>query len=163
MTSVRLVALILAVAIVSQSGCSGGKRGPKTVQVAGTIFLDSKPIEGAEIRFFSIDFVSVAVTGKDGKYELVQGGVPGENKVTVRKIEGPGIKLDPDAGYDQGQLEAQMEAVNIASGRSGKKGAANNAFTQVVPEHYGDPSKTKLTYSVPDGGTDSADFRLTTK
>jgi len=162
MKSVRLLVLILAVAIVSQSGCSGAKRGPKTVQVAGTLYLDSKPLEGAEIRFFSTDFVSVAVSGKEGKYELVQGGVPGENKVTVRKIEGPGIKLDPDAGYDQGQLEAQMEAISIASGRTGKKGV-DSTLKQLVPEHYGDPSKTKLTYTVPDGGTDSADFRLTSK
>jgi hypothetical protein len=162
MKSVRLLVLILAVAIVSQSGCSGGKRGPKTVQVAGTLYLDGKPLEGAEIRFFSTDFVSVAVSGKEGKYELVQGGVPGENKVTVRKIEGTGIKLDPDAGYDQGQLEAQLEAIAAASGRTGKKGA-DGPLKQLVPEHYGDPSKTKLTYSVPDGGSDSADFRLTTK
>jgi len=150
--------LMLAVGVVSQSGCSGGKRGPKTVQVAGTLFLDGKPIEGAEIRYFSGDFVSVAVSGKDGKYELVQGGVPGENKVTVRKFDGPGLKLDPEAGYDMGQLEAQMAASDPQNRRK-----VESLLKQLVPDHYGDPSKTKLTYTIPDGGTDSADFRLTSK
>jgi hypothetical protein len=163
MRPVRFVVLLLLMATVAMSaGCSEGRRGPKTVQVAGTLYLDGKPLEGAEIRFFSSDFVSVAVSGSGGKYELVQGGVPGENRVTVRKIEGDGIKLDPDAGYDLGQLEAQMEAVAQASGRSGKRGDVPG-LKQLVPDHYGDPSKTKLTYTVPEGGTDSADFRLTTK
>jgi hypothetical protein len=153
--------LMLAVGMVTQSGCSKGRRGPKTVQVEGTLFLDGKPLEGAEIRFFNNDFVSVAVSTAGGKYALVQGGVAGENKVTVRKIEGPGIKLDPDAGYDQGQLEAQLAAIQQQSGGAGKK--TDSSLKQLVPAHYGDPAQTKLTYNVPDGGTDSADFRLTSK
>jgi hypothetical protein len=162
MMAVRLLVACLAVGVLCGSGCSQGRRGPKTVQVAGTLFLDGKPLEGAEVRFYSGDFVSVAVSGSGGKYELVQGGVPGENKVTVRKVEGAQVKLDPDSGFDQGQLDANLEAVQQGNARAGGK-KVDVGPKQLVPAHYADADKTKLTYSVPDGGTDSADLRLTTK
>jgi hypothetical protein len=158
----RLLVVCLSVALVSGYGCSQKKRGPKTAQVAGTLFLDGKPLAGAEVRFLNGDFISVAVSGADGKYELVQGAVPGENKVTVRKIEGAQVKLDPDAGFDQGQLEANLEAVQQGNARPGAK-KVDVGPKQLVPDHYADAEKTKLTYSVPEGGTDSADLRLTSK
>ena len=34
---------------------------------------------------------------------------------------------------------------------------------ELIPDIYSDPEKTKLTFEVPEGGTDQADFRLTSK
>lgn len=76
------IALLLCV-----PGC-GGSDFPRTAPVSGTVTLKGKPIEGAEVYFVHEKLVAMATTDKDGHYELVQGAVPGENKVYFSKIEG---------------------------------------------------------------------------
>lgn len=129
-------------------GC-GGSSGPTTVPVAGTITLNGEPLAGAEIVFVTEDFSSFGKTGPDGSYALVQGAVPGENQVSISKWEGEGLELNPDEGHDEGQIEDEMLAM---------EGDASPVSTrrQLVPEDF-----RKLTYSVPEGGSETADFRLT--
>jgi hypothetical protein len=140
-------------------GCgSGAPAPPKTVPVSGTVYLNGEPLAGAEVRFIREGFSSFGETGADGRFELVQGAVPGQNTVSVSKIEGgSGIELDPESGMDAGQLEA------MRMGTEGTPGATSvpELPRQLIPAKYSDPSTSKLTYPVPEGGTTSADLRLT--
>lgn len=152
----RKMALVVALAMLLLSGCSKGPTGPKTVSVSGTVLVDGKPMEGVEVHFVSPDgFNAYGKTGADGKYRLVQGAVAGENLIYVSKIEGD-IVLDADQGMDAGQLEA--------AALSGTPGASMGKIKgQVFPPDYSDPMQSKLKYTVPDGGSDSANFDIPTK
>lgn len=144
------------------AGCSGTtSSGPKTVPVSGTVTLNGKPLADAEVRFICDGFASFGQTGDDGYFELVQGAVPGENTVTVSKIEGgEGIELNPDEGMDAGQLEAMQMG---AEGDPSSSSITADLPQQLIPAEYSDPAKSKLTYPVPEGGTTSADLRLTSQ
>ena len=144
-------------------GCGSGKREmPQTAPVAGTVYLDGKPLDGAEVRFYSQDFVGFAITGADGKYELTQGAIPGENRVTIRKVTGD-YDPDPESGMDAAQMEFAQEsalggASEITPGMRAKlPGAAG------IPQQFSDPEKTQLKMNVPEEGIDSADFKITSK
>lgn len=151
---------ILLPAIVGLSGCSNGPEGPETVRVAGTVYLNGEPLEGAEIRFFKDDFAAFAVSGPGGAYELVQGAVPGENVVTITKFEGD-FELDPEEGYDLFQLQSEVESGMGVEGESAN--VVGKLPGQIIPPDYSDPDKSKLTYTVPEDGTTSADLRLTSQ
>jgi hypothetical protein len=148
--------LLSAALLVSIPGCGEGGNARRTVRVAGTVYLDDQPLEGAQVRFFADDFVSFATTGPDGRYELVQGAVLGSNKVAISKIEGGDIEMDPESGFDDGQLEAMISA-------TGDEGNALNLPRELIPIKYSDPEKSELTYPVPEGGTTEADFRLSSQ
>jgi hypothetical protein len=51
-----------------------------------------------------------------------------------------------------------MRVANESLG--GAPGSKRVGPQQVVPEHYSNPEKTKLTFQVPESGTDSANFDL---
>lgn len=150
------LSIVFSAVLLFACGCSG-ENGPQTVRVAGTLYLDGKPLEGAEVRFIGSDFVGYAMSGPDGKYELVQGAIPGENVVTVQKIEGD-FELDPEQGYDIDQLRFEME-----SAQEGNAELPESAPREVVPVHFSDPERSNLKYNVPESGTTSADLRLSSK
>ena len=161
----REVLLTLAVvgATLVVIGCAGPEQptGPETVDVSGTVFLDGKPLEGAEVYFISPDgeFVGFGETGSDGKYTLVQGAVPGKNKVYISKLEIDESELNPEEGIDP----EQMAAAAAAGGGEEAGGGEGGGPKQLIPASYSDPEKTKLTFEVPAGGTSQADFQLTSK
>jgi hypothetical protein len=145
--------MIVGLGLLLVAGCGGGSRGPKTVNVSGTVYLDGQPVEGVEIEFHGQDFVGIGMTNAQGAYTLVTGCVPGENTVLFRKQDIGGFQLDPESGMDMGQLEAMAAAQGQGAGVSVQvKG--------LIPEFYSDIQRTNIKYNVPDGGTDSADFRL---
>lgn len=131
------------------TGCGGSGNGPKTVPVAGTITLNEQPLAGAEVTFASENFSAFAKTGPDGRYALVQGAVPGKNRISISKWQGEKLEMNPDEGLDEGQLWSEMDAVGAK---------AQNQPRQLVPSDYQD-----LEYIVPEDGTETADFRLTGK
>jgi hypothetical protein len=140
-----IFALVLAL-----PGCGSSEGGgPTTVPVAGTVTLNDQPLAGVEVTFVTENFSAVAKTGTDGKYALVQGAVPGKNKVTLSKWEGGNVQLNPEEGIDEGQLWSEMNSADGAV-------AGQDAPRQLVPADY-----QNLEYVVPEGGTESADFRLT--
>lgn len=155
----RLVFSLTCSSALIVPGCeSSGPAAPKTVPVSGTVYLNGEPLAGAEVRFIREGFSGFGETGADGRFELVQGAVPGENTITVSKIGGgSGIVLNPDEGMDAGQLEA------MRMGMEGTPGGANvpDPPRELIPTKYSDPSTSKLTYPVPESGTNSADLRLT--
>lgn len=138
-------------------GCGGGGGdGPKTARVSGTVTLQGKPLVGVNVYFSSEKFSSYGKTNAEGHYELVQGAVPGNNKVYISKLELPeGVNTDPESGLDLAQFQAA--AAGNENDPNGKKKAS---LTDVVPEEFSNPQKSKLTFPVPPEGTTSADFRL---
>lgn len=149
MTRTAVFFIALTGAFVA-AGCGSGDSGPETVAVSGRVLLDGEPLEGAEVTFVTDDFASFGKTDADGYYELVQGGVPGENKVRLSKWDGEElVEFDAEDGFDEGQIEAALSAVE------GEDDLGPDAPRQLIPEDF-----RELKYVVPEGGTDSADFRL---
>lgn len=138
-------------------GCSnGGSVGPKTVRVSGVVTLGGKPLEGASVYFSSEKFSSFGKTNAEGRYELIQGAVPGKNKVYISKFELPdGASTDPESGIDVAQFQAA--AIGAESSSAVTKSAK---LADLVPEEFSDPLKSKLTYDVLETGATNADFRL---
>jgi hypothetical protein len=134
-----LVFLIFAALMV---GC-GPKRRPtvETTKVSGTIQMDGKPLDGAQVNFLGADFAGVATTDASGHYEL--DAQPGENKIYVTKMTG----LPP--GWD----ETMLPGASDAPGATGPK--------QLVPKKYSDPFDTELKFTVPEDGSTDANFDLT--
>lgn len=140
------------------AGCGESVKPGRGVPVAGTITLGGKPLADAEVLFTNDTFVGVARTDAEGRYRLVQGALPGNNRVSVSKYEGsqgPGlVSPQPEAdGMDAGQ----QAAADMGWGALKKK---KDGPKQLVPGDYSNPSTTKLTYNVPPEGADGVDFNL---
>jgi hypothetical protein len=148
--------LIAFVFTLFLSGC-GGAGSPKAVDVSGVISLDDKPLEGVEVYFATDKFEGYGKTDEDGKYRLVNGAAAGPNKVYLKKFNtdvATGIDTSIP-GMDEGQVAAMLAA------QSQGPQAKNTA--SLIPTEYSDPKTTKLSFPVPDGGTSSADFRISSK
>ena len=145
--------------VIALSGCGGsGGGGPKTERVSGIVTLQGKPLDGATVYFMTDKFSGFGKTNADGKYELVQGAVAGQNKVYISKRKLPeGVNLDPEAGMDLGQFDA---ATAVGENDPTPKGAKKQSNGEQVPEEFSNPQKSKLTFPVPAGGSTTADFRL---
>ena len=141
-----LVSIACSAALFLTVGC-GGESGPETVPVAGTVTLNGEPISGAEVTFMHEEFTAYGTTDAEGRFSLEPGAVVGNNKVVVSKWEG---EMNEDEGMDAGQ----MEAMAIDGGGGG------DAPKQLVPAEYTSANTTPLSFSVPEGGTESADFDL---
>ncbi len=144
--------LLLPLCAILMTGCGGEGKAGRGVPVSGSITLGGKPLDGASVTFMNGTFAGFGITDAAGKYRLVQGALPGTNKIVITKIIGgpePGVD-DAASGMDAGQ----MEAAAMGSGVEVEKPL------NLVPDEYGDPSKTKLTYDVPSGGADGVDFSI---
>ena len=140
-------------------GCGSSGDGPRTVRVSGIVSLDGKPLAGAEVHFVGEKFSGYGMTNSEGKYELVQGAVPGKNKVYISKIEG-GKDLDSTVADDVEQLRTAAQSFQEDPSAAGSKVNPADIPHQTVPSQYSDPEKTNLDFTVPEGGTTEADFRL---
>ncbi len=99
--------IVTLIAIFALVGCSGGAEDiPDLGQVTGTITLDGKPVEGANVTFTppaagkkSRGKSSIGTTDAQGKYTLmysagVAGAVIADHKIEISKVEGEGEALD---------------------------------------------------------------------
>jgi len=125
---------------VPLSGCSKAPDGPRRVPLAGVVTLDSQPLEAAEITFFNDQDDVGMVTDKEGKYNIPIGALPGDYKVTVSKLKG---------------LEDIPEGVAVAP--------SADANPELLPPQYSSRTLTKLTYTVTQEGSTTANFDLTSK
>jgi hypothetical protein len=137
--------LTLFLVLCLAAGCGGRN----VVPVSGRVTLDDKPLAGVHVGFQPMATEgnknpgggSYAITDADGRYtlKLVEGGEPGafvgkhRVEITVR-----GAEVDPNTDLRP------------------KGGAAK----VVIPPKFN--RDTTLTFDVPAGGTDKADFPLTT-
>jgi hypothetical protein len=148
----RVVAVILVGLL---AGC-GGVRGPKTVSVSGTVKLDGNPLTDAEVHFVSEKHSGFGKTDSQGKFKLVTGAEPGQNKIYFSKIIG---------GTDSGSPESRLndpEQVRAAAMSRAEPGVPVVIEGEVIPPEYATAEASRLTFTVPDGGTDSANFDLDT-
>ncbi len=142
-------------------GCAGDDGLPRTVNTAGTVFLDGKPIDGASIVFAEADGVNFARGFSDSNgrfsmdaFETKKGAVPGNYKVTVSKT------VTVEKAVNQAQVKALAEdAEHAASGGEG----ANASWVNDLPQRYATFTTSGLTAVVPEDGTDDIKLELTLK
>jgi hypothetical protein len=135
------------------AGC-GNSAGPRTTSVSGVVKIDGQPMANVEVHFLSDQHAGYGKTDEEGRYHLLSGAAPGSNKVYFSKIVDPMYNEDPEAGMDAGQFEA------AASATAAPGAAAPAVSGQLIPPEYASAETTKLTFLVPEGGTESANFEL---
>jgi len=139
MTHRRIVNLCGLLAIISLAGCSGGDG---VVPVAGIVTLDGTPLIEATVAFDPVrggsGTVYVATTDTSGEYALKD--------------------LDGSAGAPPGSYR-----ISISTAKPLSPGPVNED-TKFSPERV--PAKYlsgQLTFDVPPGGTESANFDLSSR
>jgi hypothetical protein len=146
------IALVCLLGFLVGCGGGGGDRWsqdrPATVPAGGTVLYNQKPVEGASVTFIpqGHDHGAVGRTDASGRFQLQtfapnDGAVPGEFKVTVRKVEvaGAGEEDAPEFDEDTRKGEEQF----------------------LVPEKYAAAESTDLTVTIPDGGNRDITLELT--
>jgi hypothetical protein len=136
--------MTLAGLAVAAAGCQKSHATVvQPVSVQGSVTLDGKPLDGAEVTFTTpLMATFTALTAPDGSYQLstTSGGAyacTGACKVTVSKfVMPPGKTAEPN-------LSPQLQGAQ-----------------QIVPFRYCDPAQTTLMVTVPDQGG-RFDFPLT--
>lgn len=149
------LAILLSAVFVSVAGCSDGEEEVDTVSVSGKVTWKGEPLENVAVNFYSKehDFLATGVTGSDGSFTLYQGAAPGENKVWIEKNTqndaDPAGDPAENPEVDPGQIEAmsddEMPSSNVAD---------------QLPSKFSNPDETVLTFKVPTGGTEKANFGL---
>ena len=144
-------AVLVAATAAALAGCDSG---PKFAPVSGRVTYDGKPLANAFVEFSPVSPGgggdpgpgSVGKTDAEGRYTLhsgldkdVGGAVVGKHKVRISTADGS------DSGGDR----------DADSGAGKKRKAAG----PVIPDRYF--GNTTLSFDVPPGGTDGANFDLT--
>lgn len=141
----KRISLFLSVLVLC--GC-GEAVGPQMADVGGTITLSGEPLAEAEVHFLSGDFEGYGRTNAEGQYSLVRGAPVGECSVYITKpsdtVSSQSIDMSIE-GMDEGQIEAMV---------------ATGGASPLLPPEFSDPNQTKLTFDVPSGGVQDADFKL---
>jgi hypothetical protein len=148
----RMALLVSLTGLLALTGCGGGiEEGP----VSGTIYMDGKPLANVHVQFQPLGTKenpnpgrgSHGVTDESGRYTLRidgvrDGAVVGKHRVAVCAVlAGEGKNFNPETGSPDGEIPP--------GGR------------EFIPARYND--QTELTFDVPAGGTDKADFQLTSR
>ncbi len=150
----RFCLYLFVVALCGFSGCGGGD-SVDMADVSGVITLKGKPLADADVYFVSGNVEGYGRTDAQGHYSLVRGAPVGDCKVYIKKTEvnksSGGIDLTME-GMDEEQIRAMQE---------GQGGDPNfKKDKPLLPPEFSDPLQTKLSFNVPAGGTDKADFKL---
>ncbi len=132
-------ALVVCFVMSLASGCGPAKRPTvKTAKISGTVKLKGQALAGATVNFLAADYAGVATTDAAGHYEL--DAQPGENTIYITKYEGVGPDFD--------------ETMTVESDMPG------GGPKQLVPKEYSEASSSTLRFTVPDEGSEAADFDL---
>jgi hypothetical protein len=149
------VAILLAVGV----GCSSKDR---PVPVRGVVTIDGKPLAGAGVRFSPEGGGRPAhgATQEDGSYRLTtlnanDGALPGDYMVTIVWDEPPPPVLRSGPGGPT--KEQQQKAIQDYEEKLKRAGKP-----PVIPEIYGNPTKSPLRMKVPAPGG-AANFALNSK
>jgi hypothetical protein len=132
--------LLVAVAVAAAAlfGCDSG---PKLVPVTGTVTLDGKPLEGANIAFVPEQGNSAVtqgtdLTGASGNYKIMynnrSGLAPGKYKVAISKLEvKPGVVLPEE--FKRDPVMAKMAGLTKESMPDSVSGVGETRFECEVP------------------------------
>ncbi len=130
----------LLVAVASLSGCDSG---PKLVPVTGTVTIDGKPLDGANIAFApepgnEYPAQGTDVTSAEGNYKLSTNGraglPPGKYKVAISKLAAkPGVVLPENFKADP--MMAKMAGMTRETLPASVSGVGESQFDrEVSPE-----------------------------
>ena len=151
----RILPAVVGVVVLALAGCGGG---PKLARVSGVVTVDGQPYKNAIVSFQPIATAgsenagmgSTALTDEQGRYTLMtidgkSGAVVGKHKVRIQtKRDDPTSFIDPNVGSDD----------NPDAGNKKPKGNVD----PIPLEWYSSDGGKEFT--VPDGGTDKADFAI---
>jgi hypothetical protein len=142
---------LIGLAVVLPLCAAGCSENRETAAVSGQVTLDGKPLANARVHFQpalppgqepAAELVdSYGVTGPDGRFELrlgdtgEPGAIVGSHTVRISDAEAESEESDADAGFEMQKRPR-------------------------IPSHYSDGS---LSLDVPPGGTDQADFKLSSR
>jgi len=141
-TPFKTLPLALAASLGALAAGCGAKPAYDLAPVSGIVTLDGQPVPGASVGFQPQGKVtnpgpgSVAKCDTSGRYELK----------TIRNE--PGAVIGP-------------HAVRIHSPKTISAGDSGPPQRELFPIRYN--LQTELTFTVPEDGTSTADFKLTTK
>ena len=148
----RVVASSIALALAGVVGCGG----PKVVSVSGVVKLDGKPYKNAVVSFQPLGDRdnpnpgrgSSAVTDENGRYRMIYdgenpGALVGKHRVRIFTQFG----ADPDP-----EFKGESPRPPLIGGPK---------FVEPIPPDWNEMSTRE--FEVPAGGTDKADFDISTK
>lgn len=147
----RLIFASLAALCVA--GCGGDDFSVKTVSISGRVTIGGQPAKGVNVHFLHEKATGFGKTDDSGNFKLIQGAVPGENRVYFSMTSGDTKFDNPEGGMDAGQLQAMAQAATPGSATAKKLGA-------VIPPEFSDPAKTQIKFTVRPSGSDTANFDL---
>jgi len=124
----------LAVALAT-AGCGGG-----AASVSGVVTLDGKAVEGASVTFAPASGDGGGLGGSYGKTDA-------QGRYSLRTVAG-----------DKTGAAVGKHKVSISLSR-GDPNNPDSGGKELIPAKYN--AKSELTFEVPSGGTDKADFTLT--
>jgi hypothetical protein len=171
----RLVpGFVLALACLGWlAGC--GSEGFTLAPVSGRVTVDSKPVAGLRIAFEPVGSASrpapgpeaIGITDDEGRFSLAtmsesprRGAVVGKCRIRIWTLpanQEDALFDDQNPNYDPVQ-EIKVLKERMRS-RGGKKKVERP--TGALPLRYND--HTELSFEVPPGGTDKADFQISWK
>jgi len=174
--------VIAMITIGFVAGC-GSNDGFKLARVSGVVKVDGKPLKGLRVSFEPIGGAerpypgpeSIGITDDEGHFSLATfnegsriGAVVGKCRVRIftlpaSQAEGAkDISDDRAADYDPvAEIKALKSQIRSAQQTKKPKAASASTSTLVIPLRYND--QTTLEFEVPEAGSDSANFDITSK
>lgn len=145
----RLLCVVLPLLLTSLGCNSQGGNLPRTVPASGTVTLDGKPVDGAQVILVPANEGTTGAFGVSDSggrfslraYEQKPGAIPGEYKVQVSKTIQ--VKLDGAKGSVDGGDPVRFE--------------------YGVPAKYTGAKTSGLSVSIPDAGNKDIKLTLTSK
>ncbi len=132
-----LVHSLPGLAVLLLAGCGSGSGS-----ISGKVTYKDKPLSGGTVTFMTSDQqVKTAVIGSDGAYSIPK-LTTGPAKIAVMPVVPLPPMMPGGMAMDPGKMGVPEE--NIAPPPAADKSVA-------IPEHYKDPEKSGLTYTVTAG------------
>jgi hypothetical protein len=165
--------VIRAVFCFCISGC-GSSENFKLAPVSGRIQVDGKPTEGLRISFEPMGGAdkpypgpeSIGISDKDGQFSVStfserqrSGAVVGKCRVRIWSL--PADQKGKDVSDDRGENYDPVAEIKALKSQLRKSTKSKVAPTLVIPLKYND--ETTLSFDVPEKGSDSANFDITSK
>ena len=155
-------------AVVMFTGCGGGSVGPDTEPVSGTVTMDGKPVEGAQVVFVPSGSGRAAsgTTDASGRFKLTtfnpqDGAVVGSYAVTISKVEGgSAVNVNVEGLSEEEASKKAAEAFyNSAAAKNVGSPKAKDKATDLTPAKYKDAKSSGLTAEVK-AGENNFEFKL---
>lgn len=171
---------ILCVGLIS--GCGSGD-GYRLARVSGVVKVDGKPVKGLRVSFEPIGGAdrpypgpeSIGITDEEGRFKLATfnegskiGAVVGNCRVRIFTLPASQTAGDKDISNDRAndydpiaEIKFLKGQIKSANAKKTKAAASVSSDSLMIPLRYND--QTTLTFDVPEGGTDAANFDITSK